>query len=496
VAKRSAQTVSRLKSGGDTMEKLIHRYVVAAWRSGKAPQLWKCATIVPVYKRKGERCRRGNHRGIHLLSIAGKVYTTILRQRLKAHRDIRTRDNQAGFRSGRGCVDQIFTLRQLIERRLVYGKPFVIVFVDFAAAFDSVHRESLWKAMAADGVPHQIIAAIRDLYDGSVCSVRVYGRESSEFRVETGVKQGCILSPMLFSIIVDWVCGKVAFDSGGVTLSDNFSIIDLDYADDLALCGEDAADAQRLLTNLSDTAAPVGLQVSIKKTKTLCIGDIDAALSLNGESIETVDSFVYLGASMTSSTRAGVEINLRIGKATGAFEGLEKPLWSRPEIGIELKCRVFRTSVLSVLLYGSETWALTQEDTNKLEVFQTRRLRRLLGISLLDHRTNESVLAECGLPTIDAEIRARRLRWFGHVLRREPSRLVRRCLMDPPPAAWKRKRGGQPVTWRRNVEQDVRNQHFTFKEAVTAAGDRKQWRGVVNVSRTAPLAKNGMPYRR
>jgi hypothetical protein len=284
-----------LKHGGEPMVRLLHRYVLAAYRAGKAPLLWKCASIVPVYKRKGERCVRGNHRGISLLSIAGKVYTSILRRRLKAHRDARTRDNQAGFRSGRGCVDHIFTLRQMIERRLLYNKPFVIVFVDFAAAFDSVHRESLWKAMAADGVPREIIAAVKDLYSGSKCTVRVYGRTSREFTVETGVKQGCILSPLLFNIIIDWVAGKVAYHGGGVTIADNFQVIDLDYADDIALCGEDAADAQRLLVELDAHAAPLGMNVSVKKTKTLCIGDIDAALTLNGTPIDTVDSFAYLG---------------------------------------------------------------------------------------------------------------------------------------------------------------------------------------------------------
>jgi hypothetical protein len=302
---------------------------------------------------------------------------------------------------------------------------------------------------------------------------------------------------MLFNIIIDWVAGKVVSSGGGVTIADNFTVIDLDYADDIAICGEDAADAQRLLDELGAAAAPVGLGVSVKKTKTLCVGDIDAAISLNGTPLETVESFVYLGSSMDSSIRSSTELQHRIGKAAGAFDALKKSVWTRPGLSLRTKCRVFRTAVLSVLLYGCETWALSNEDINKLEVFQMRKLRKMMGISLLDRRRNKDILQECGLAPLAVEIRERRLRWLGHVLRREDDRIMKRCLLSDPPAGWKRKQGNC-ASWRRNVDQDLANQYFTFADALNAAQNRNQWRGIVRVSREAPIARMGtaLPYRR
>ena len=78
-----------------------------------------------------------------------------------------------------------------------------MIFIDFAAAFDSVHRDSLWKLLAVDGIPPKLTRLIRSYYDGARCKVKVYNRESPPFAIDTGVRQGCVVSPCIFNCVID-----------------------------------------------------------------------------------------------------------------------------------------------------------------------------------------------------------------------------------------------------------------------------------------------------
>ena len=108
--------------------------------------------IVPLFKKDDNReCK--NYRGISVQSAVGKVFMKVIQQKQEQV----VREEQAGSRPERGCCDQIFALRQLLEERIRCGKRLAVVFIDFTAAFDSVHRTALWKSLVAEGVPFKII---------------------------------------------------------------------------------------------------------------------------------------------------------------------------------------------------------------------------------------------------------------------------------------------------------------------------------------------------
>ena len=94
-----------------------------------------------------------NYRGISLIDIAVKIFGIILLNRFKGAREERTRGNQAGFRPGRGCTDNIFAFRLIIQQFERYNLPLILMFLDFIAAFDSVTRQKLWKILENDGMP-------------------------------------------------------------------------------------------------------------------------------------------------------------------------------------------------------------------------------------------------------------------------------------------------------------------------------------------------------
>jgi len=130
----------------------------------------------------------------------------------------------------------IFELRQVFERRIRSGQKFVAIFINFSTAFDSVHRESVWKAMLVDGIPVRIVNILRNYHEGTECSVQVYGEFTDSFNITTGVRQGCILSLMIFNIIIDWIMNRTG--ASPFVVGKDLSVQDLDYADDIALLAD------------------------------------------------------------------------------------------------------------------------------------------------------------------------------------------------------------------------------------------------------------------
>ena len=127
-----------IKAGGDVILHRLHSLLRTIWRTEQVPRTWQKAVIVPIHK-KGDNQNCKNYRGISLLSITGKVFMKIIQSRLQRHYEQTGREEQAGFRPGRGCCDQIFATHQLIEERIRCGQRTVVVFIDFKSAFDCVH---------------------------------------------------------------------------------------------------------------------------------------------------------------------------------------------------------------------------------------------------------------------------------------------------------------------------------------------------------------------
>ena len=168
----------------------------------KKPSL-KNSRMQQLFKRKGNPQVCDNHRGISLLSIAGKILARVLLNRLNEHLEQSglLPESQCGFRKNRGTIDMIFTARQPQEKCQEQNVNLYMTFVDHTKAFDTVSREGLWKCMAKFGCPAKFIAMVRPLHDGMLARVQNDGEFSDPFPVTNGMKQGCVLASTLFSMM-------------------------------------------------------------------------------------------------------------------------------------------------------------------------------------------------------------------------------------------------------------------------------------------------------
>ena len=139
------------------------------------------------------------------MSICAKVYNKLLLNRIHATIDRKLRKNQAGFRPGRSCTQQVHILRRIIEGFQIKKLPLVATFIDFRKAFDSINWDSMFTILRNYGIPKEIFYAIRVLYDNSKYAIFVDGQFSEEFEVTTGVLKGDVLAPFLFINVLDFL---------------------------------------------------------------------------------------------------------------------------------------------------------------------------------------------------------------------------------------------------------------------------------------------------
>ncbi len=162
--------------------------------------------------------------------------------------------------------------------------------------------------------------------------------------------------------------------------------------------------------------------------------------------MEEVESFKHLGSSFTATGQAKDEISGRIGLARNAFTRLNATLWSRREISLKTKGRIYEALVRTSFLYGCETWPVRVEDLHRLEVFDNDCLRCFLRCSRRDRVRCSTLRQRCSLRALPSVLIQRRLRWFGHASRRGLGELIREVISSIPPPTWRKLRGRQPKT--------------------------------------------------
>ena len=466
-----------LKADIPVSVEILHGLFDKIWKEEKIPNEWKEGHIIKLPK-KGDLSNCNSYRGISLLSIPGKVFNRVILNRIKDITDEKLRDQQAGFRKNRSCADQIATLRIIVEQSEEWNSPAVINFVDFEKAFDSVDRNILWKLMRHYGIPEKIVSLVKFSYDGTNCQVFHDGQLSDPFDINTGVRQGCLLSPFLFILIIDWIMKETTKGRrNGLQWTLWQQLDDLDFADDIALISHSQEQMQAKTDHLHKISERVGLKIHPGKSKVLKIGNVSAnEVTLGTTPLEEVEEFTYLGSIIDKKGGTEADIKARIGKARTAFTQLQK-VWKASKVSVKLKIRLFNSNVKSVLMYGCETWKATNSMVKRIQTFVNRCLRKILKIRWEDRIRNEVIWERAEQAPMEEQLGKRRWRWIGHTLRKPPSSTTRHALQWNPQGT--RSRGRPRETWRRCVERDRERTGRTWSQLTKMSQDRKEWKALV-----------------
>ncbi|KAI3351342.1 hypothetical protein L3Q82_005883 [Scortum barcoo] len=211
--------------------------------------------------------------GITLLSLPGKVYARVLERRIRPIVDPRIQEEQCGFRPGRGgTLDQLYTLRRVLEGLWEFAQPVHMCFVDLEKAFDRVPRGILWGCSSEYGVREPLLRAVRSLCnDRSRSLVRIAGSKSDLFPVHVGLRQGCPLSPVLFIIFMDRISRRSQGPEG--VRFGNHRISSLLFADDVVLMASSGQDLQHVhvLERFAAECEAAGMRISTSKSEAMVL---------------------------------------------------------------------------------------------------------------------------------------------------------------------------------------------------------------------------------
>lgn len=463
------------KAEPDAFSRLLEPLFRRVWEEEIIPGEWKQSIIIKIPK-KGDRRKCGNWRGISLLSSVMKIFNNVILNRIAEPLDRQISRTQVGFRPNRSCVDHINTMRILIEQSAEFNAPLYMTFIDFEKAFDAVNREFVWKSLSARGIPGKIVNVLRKSYEGASNRVLHDGALSETFQSMSGVKQGCGLSPILFITALDTIFESSNQQHLGINWKLNEKLGDLAYADDIVLLSNRHSEIQQKLTLIADEARKAGLSINIAKTKVMRMNSTNnTPLFINNIPLEEVEKFEYLGSMLTNDGGAKKDVDNRIRKARVSFAILNR-IWKTRNLVLRTKINIFNACVKSVLLYGCETWHVTNAITTRIQTFINRCLRRILGIWWPRTISNEQLWRITEQNTIEKDILKRKYGWIGHTLRKPSSEIAHAAYEWNPQGS--RTSGRPKTTWRRTVQKETTK---SFNELRSLARRRDAWKNFVKI---------------
>ena len=352
-------------------------------------------------------------------------------------------EEQCRFRPNRLTTDMMFVVRRLQEIGRKAGVSLFICFIDLQKAYDTVDRTLLWQVLTRIGAPPQIIAVIQQFHDGMRACVRPDdGVCSDRFEVEQGLRQGCVLSPLLFNIFFAAVLTVVL---------QRFSV-------DPAILAK--------TVHLKEPPTPMGPEpamdyvfravwgmlyaVSAKKTETMCMPpprtpwtmvQVEAA----EQTYKQVQPFTYLGGAMTDVPDMSVDFARRTRACWMRIRRYLRELYDQPKVAPSLKTRMVKAEAIETLLYGCSTWTLRQEHYAKLRTVHHRVLLRIIGAQRKrpDHRMtsyNRALeITQC--ESIETTLRTRRILCAGTLIPMSGGQLPKRIVFGNLEGAVRRGRG-------------------------------------------------------
>ena len=385
---------------------------------------------MPLYK-KGDVNDVNNYRGISLSDISGKLYGSIINQRLHKWVEVNdlTGEHQAGFKRDHSTVDHIFTLLATIQKQFINDKKLYVAFIDFEKAFDSISRNLIWPILRKNGIRGKMLKCVKSMYNVVKAKVRS-GAKLTDLSIQCtkGVKQGDVCSPILFSLFVN----ELALDiikggRHGVTI-DLIELFILLFADDLVLLSTTIVGLQTQLRNLHMSAERLDLRVNMAKTKVVVFrkgGYLGARERwfYGGESVEVVNAYKYLG--IYFSTRLSFTVACRdlVARAKNAVIRILKILYKFENNSVNVFFKLFDAQVQPIFQYGAEIWGLDKcNDIEKVHIFA---MKRFLQVSTIT--PNDIVYGELGRYPVYINSYLSCIRYWLKIINMDDKRLPKKC---------------------------------------------------------------------
>ena len=304
----------------------------------------------------------------------------IINNRLKAKAEGILAGEQAGFRSGRGTVEQMANVRILGEKFRNHQLELNHNLIDFKKAFDRVWRRALWLVMKKHNIGVGLIKVIESLYDNNSNAVmsNTITLEWSQTTVVVG--QGSTLSPCLFNIFLEEIMTATLENFSGTVKIAGREATNLRFADDIDLLAGSREELADLTSRLDSTAKKYGMEISAEKSKTMVTsrttaGGSDVKIKVGEAELEAVKTFGYLCSTISEEITSENEIKKRLAISTNQLAKLNR-IWNSSGISTTVKIKLIRSLITSIVLYGCEMWTDKKTLEKRIASFDLRCFRK------------------------------------------------------------------------------------------------------------------------
>ena len=221
----------------------------------------------------------------------------------------------------------------------------------FKKAFDRVWHAALWATMRKYNISTNLIQVIKNLYNKATSTILFNSSIGDWFRTTAGVRKGCLFSPTVFNIFLERIMTDAVEDHEGTVSIGGRTITNLCFADDIGGLAGEEEELANLVENLDKASTAYCMEISAEKTKLMTNNPsgINTAIEVNGQKLDTVTSFKYLGSVITDES-SKPEILSRIPQTTAALTRL-KPVWIDKSISLSSKIPLMHSLVTSIFLY-------------------------------------------------------------------------------------------------------------------------------------------------
>ena len=242
------------------------------------------------------------------------------------------------------------------------------------------------------GIPDHLTCLLRNLYAGQEATVRTGHGTTDWFQIGKGVCQDCVLSPYLFKLYAEYMRNTGLDEAqAGIKIAGR-NINKVRYADYSTLMAESEDELNRLEMKVKEESKKVGLKLNIQRTKIMASGPF-TSWEIDGETVETVSDFIFLGFKITADGDCSHEIKKHLLLGRKVMTNLDSILKSR-DITLPTKVRLVKAVVFLVVMYGCESWTVKKAECWRIDAFELWCWRRLLRVPWTARRSNQSILKE------------------------------------------------------------------------------------------------------
>ena len=417
-----------LKYAGDPVVDFLVKLFNILFDRGIFPDSWSESILLPLFK-KGAPNDPNNYRGISLCNISGKLYSTVINNRLQEwiEQNDTTGEYQAGFKKNYSTTDHIFTLFATIQKQFSLNRKLYVAFIDFEKAFDSISRKLLWPILIKNGIKGKLHRSILSMYTNVRARVRCGAQLSDYICCTRGVKQGDVCSPVLFSLFINELALEVINNGRhGVSYSSYFiELFILLFADDIALISETVIGLQTQLNSLRQSALKLNLTVNMNKSNIMVFrkGGYLAAREkwFYGDlEMKIVNSYKYLGVVFTTKLSLTYTCQELISRGKNAVLSIMKKLYKLEHCSLEIFFKLFDAQVQPIVQYGAEIWGI-EASAPAIEKLHLFAMKKFLCV---DKRTpNDLVYGELGRYPIYINSNLRCVRYWIKLIQMNENRL-------------------------------------------------------------------------